>query len=89
MGLGVPFNIASYSLLTCLLAQVTGLKRGEFVHMMADMHVYSDHIESLRNVHKIVPKTFPTLEINPDIKDIDGFKYEDLKIIGYNSHKKI
>ena len=89
MGLGVPFNIASYSLLTCLLAQVTGLKRGEFVHMMADMHVYSDHIESLKNVHHIVPKTFPALEINPDVKDIDGFKFEDLKIVGYSSHKKI
>ena len=50
MGLGVPFNIASYALLTCLIAQVTGLQRGEFVHMLGDMHVYSDHIESLRGL---------------------------------------
>ncbi len=89
MGLGVPFNIASYSLLTCLIAQVCGLKRGEFVHTMGDMHVYKDHIEPLSNIDKIVPHAFPRLEIDSSIKDIDAFKYEHLKLIGYNSHKKI
>lgn len=89
MGLGVPFNIASYSLLTCLIAQVTGLKRGEFIHMMGDMHVYSDHIEQLKGLESIVPHAFPTLELDPSIKSIDEFRYEHLKIKGYKSHPKI
>ena len=89
MGLGVPFNIASYSLLTCLIAQVTGLKRGEFVHMMADLHVYKDHIESLKGLNNLAPYHFPELEIDPSIQSIDDFKFEHLKIIGYRSHPKI
>lgn len=75
MGLGVPFNIASYALLTCLIAQVTGLQRGEFIHMLADMHVYKDHIESLKQLDKLVPHAFPYLEIDPNIKCIDEFKF--------------
>jgi thymidylate synthase len=75
MGLGVPFNIASYALLTCLIAQVTGLQRGEFIHMLADMHVYKDHIESLKQLDTLVPHAFPYLEIDPTIKDIDSFKF--------------
>lgn len=59
MGLGVPFNIASYSLLTCMIAQVTGLGRGKFVHTLGDMHVYNDHVEPLRNVDKLAPFPFP------------------------------
>jgi thymidylate synthase len=70
MGLGVPFNIASYALLTCLIAQVVGLKRGEFVHCLGDMHVYGDHIEALKEVHKLAPFPFPSLEINQRVKDI-------------------
>ena len=75
MGLGVPFNIASYSLLTCLLAQVTGLGRGEFVHMLGDMHVYNDHIESLKPLKDIQPHAFPYLHIDPTIKDINDFRF--------------
>lgn len=89
MGLGVPFNIASYALLTCMIAQVTGLERGEFIHMMADMHVYKDHIESLKQLDNLVPYAFPYLEIDPSVKDIDSFKFEHFKLHGYNSHKKI
>lgn len=89
MGLGVPFNIASYALLTCLVAQVTGLKRGDLIHMMADMHVYSDHIESLKDLEKIQPIAFPELKIDPSIKNIDDFKFEHLELKGYRSHKKI
>lgn len=89
MGLGVPFNIASYSLLTCLIAQVTGLQRGEFIHMMGDMHVYSDHIESLRGLEMLKPYPFPSLDIDPAIKSIDDFKFEHLTLSGYKSHKKI
>jgi thymidylate synthase len=61
MGLGVPFNIASYALLTCLIAQVTGLKRGEFIHSLGDMHVYQDHIYPLKDIHKLSPFPFPSL----------------------------
>ena len=89
MGLGVPFNIASYSLLTCLIAQVTGLGRGEFIHMMGDMHVYNDHIDSLRPLRAIQPHAFPYLHIEPSITSIDDFKFEHLRIDGYACHKKI
>lgn len=61
MGLGVPFNIASYSLLTCMVAQVTGLQPGEFTHMLADMHVYNDHMGPLEGVEKLAPHPFPYL----------------------------
>lgn len=61
MGLGVPFNIASYALLTCLMAQVTGLKPGEFVHTMGDMHVYNDHIKPLKDIDQLAPYPFPQL----------------------------
>lgn len=75
MGLGVPFNIASYSLLACMVAQVTGLGRGEFIHMMGDMHVYNDHIEQLKGLKQVVPHAFPTLELDPSVKNIDDFKF--------------
>jgi thymidylate synthase len=71
MGLGVPFNIASYALLTCLIAQVVGLKRGELVHSLGDMHVYNDHIESLKDVDRLVPFPFPLLELNEKIREIN------------------
>ena len=89
MGLGVPFNIASYSLLTCLIAQVTGLQRGEFIHMMGDMHVYSDHIEQLKDIDYLKPHAFPCLDIDPSIKDINDFRMEHLNLVGYKSYKKI
>ena len=81
MGLGVPFNITSYSLLTCMLAQVCGLERGEFIHTMGDAHVYTNHVEPLKTQLARYPHPFPYLELNPDIKDIDGFKFEDFKKI--------
>ena len=89
MGLGVPFNIASYALLTCMIAQVTGLGRGEFVHMMADMHVYKDHIESLKDIDQLEPYPFPTLKIDPSVKSINDFEYKHFEISNYRSHKKI
>eukprot|EP00954_Amorphochlora_amoebiformis_P007905 611221-Amorphochlora_amoeboformis.AAC.1 len=80
MGLGVPFNIASYSLLTCMIAQVCGLKPGDFVHVMGDTHVYLNHIEPLKRQLEREPRQFPTLWMNPEVKDIDKFKYTDFKI---------
>eukprot|EP00928_Gymnodinium_smaydae_P067156 TRINITY_DN500_c0_g1_i2.p1 TRINITY_DN500_c0_g1~~TRINITY_DN500_c0_g1_i2.p1 ORF type:complete len:527 (-),score=137.09 TRINITY_DN500_c0_g1_i2:289-1869(-) len=89
MGLGVPFNIASYSLLTCMMAQVCGLKPGEFVHTLGNAHVYSNHVEPLKTQLDRTPRPFPVLKINPDVKDIDGFQASDFEIVGYNPHKKI
>merc|ERR1719213_1212524 len=89
MGLGVPFNIASYALLTLLLAQVTGLKPGEFIHMMGNTHVYENHVEPLQVQLARAPRPFPLLRVNPDVKDIDGFKASDFELIGYDPHKKI
>jgi len=89
MGLGVPFNIASYSLLTRLVAQVCGLKAGEFVHAIGDCHVYLNHVEPLRQQLEREPRPFPTLEINPEVKSIDGFKFSDFKIVDYNPYKSI
>jgi len=89
MGLGVPFNIASYSLLTCMLAQVCGLRRGEFIHCLGDAHVYKNHVEPLMEQLKRYPYPFPQLEINPDVKDIENFLFSDFKLINYLSHPKI
>jgi len=89
MGLGVPFNIASYALLTRMIAHVTGLVPGEFIHTMGDAHVYLDHIEALEIQLQREPRQFPRLEIVRQVEDIDSFKFEDFKIIGYNPHNKI
>jgi len=89
MGLGVPFNIASYSLLTCMMAQVCGLKPGEFIHNMGNTHVYKNHIDPLKTQLERTPRPFPLLRINPEVKDIDGFKASDFELIGYNPHGKI
>ena len=89
MGLGVPFNIASYSLLTVMLAQVCGLKPGEFVHTLGDAHVYLNHVDPLLEQLQNEPRPFPTLRINPDVKDIDGFSMEDFTLEGYKPHKTI
>ncbi len=82
--LGVPFNIASYSLLTMMMAQVTGLKPGEFVHTFGDAHIYLNHMEQVKLQLSRTPKTLPTMELNPDIKDIYSFKFEDFSLIGYD-----
>jgi len=89
MGLGVPFNIASYSLLTCMMAQVCGLRPGDFVHTMGNTHVYKNHVEPLKTQLERTPRPFPVLRVNPDVKDIDGFKASDFELLGYNPHGKI
>jgi dihydrofolate reductase / thymidylate synthase len=89
MGLGVPFNIASYSLLTLMMAQVCGLKPGEFVHTMGNAHVYQNHVEPLKTQLERTPRPFPILKVNPEVKDIDGFKASDFELIGYNPLGKI
>lgn len=89
MFLGVPFNIASYSLLCMMVAQVVGLEPGEFVHVLGDAHLYSDHFDQAKEQIKRTPRPFPTMSINPEIKDIDSFKFEDFKIENYDPHAVI
>jgi thymidylate synthase len=82
--LGVPFNIASYSLLTMMLAQVTGRELGEFVHTLGDAHIYNNHFEQVDLQLSRTPKELPTMKINPEVKNIFDFKFEDFTIEGYN-----
>jgi thymidylate synthase len=81
--LGVPFNIASYALLTMMVAQVVGLKPGTFVHTFGDAHIYANHMEQARLQMTRDPKPLPTMKINPDVKDIFGFKFEDFELENY------
>jgi len=87
--LGVPFNIASYALLTMMVAQVTGLTPGDFVHSFGDAHLYSNHIEQARLQLTRASKALPAMKINPDVKDIFGFTYEDFVLEGYEPHPHI
>jgi len=89
MGLGVPFNIASYALLTYMVAHVTGLKPGDFVHSMGDAHVYSNHVTPLLEQLKRTPNEFPKLRFKRQVSDIDDFKYEDFELIDYKPQKTI
>jgi len=84
MGLGVPFNIASYALLTRLIAHVTGLRAGEFVHVIGDAHVYSNHVEPLQEQLARTPRPFPTLAIDPAVTDIEAIRFEHLTVTGYD-----
>lgn len=86
MFLGVPFNIASYALLTMMIAQVCGLKAGEFVHTLGDTHIYHNHFEQVKEQLSRTPLPLPTMKINPLIKDINDFKYEDFELSGYESY---
>jgi thymidylate synthase len=87
--LGVPFNIASYALLTMMIAQVCGLEPGDFVHTFGDAHLYSNHMEQVATQLSRKPFGLPTMNINPDIKNIFDFKYEDFELTGYESHPGI
>ena len=87
--LGVPFNIASYSLLTLMMAQVTDLEPGEFIHILGDAHIYLNHIEQVKLQLTRKPFPLPQMELNTDVKNIFDFKYEDFKLTGYQSHPHI
>ena len=89
MFLGVPFNIASYALLTMMIAQVCGLKPGEFVHTLGDTHIYHNHFEQVREQLTHTPLPLPQMKINPNVKDINDFKFEDFELIGYESYGTI
>lgn len=87
--LGVPFNIASYALLTMMLAQVCDLEPGDFVHTFGDAHIYSNHIEQVKLQLSREPRSLPTMKINPNVKDIFSFDYEDFELINYDPYPHI
>ena len=87
--IGAPFNIASYALLTHMIAQVCDLQVGEYIHTFGDLHLYKNHVNQAITQLAREPRPLPRLELNPSIKNIDDFKYEDIKLIGYNPHPPI
>jgi len=87
--LGVPFNIASYALLTLMMAQVCDLKPGDFVHTFGDLHLYINHLEQVKTQLARDPKPLPRMKINPEIRSIDAFRYEDFSLEGYDPHPRI
>ena len=87
--LGVPFNIASYALLLMMIAQVTGLEVGDFVHTFGDVHIYRDHLEQVELQLERTPKTLPQMKLNPQIRELEDFIYEDFELIGYEPYPHI
>ncbi len=87
--LGVPFNIASYSLLLMMMAQATGLKAGDFIHTLGDTHIYTNHIEQVKLQLTRAPRPLPIMKLNPDVKDIFSFKYDDFQLCDYDPHPHI
>ena len=87
--LGVPFNIASYALLTLMVAQVCGLKPGDFVHTFGDLHLYANHVEQAKLQLTREPRPLPQMKLNPKVKSIDAFKFEDFELVGYDPHPPI
>ncbi|MFV0425012.1 MAG: thymidylate synthase [Bacilli bacterium] len=87
--LGVPFNISSYALFTMMLANVCGLEYGDFVHTIGDAHIYSNHVDQINLQCSREPYKLPTMKINPNVKSIFDFKYEDFELVGYESHEMI
>ncbi len=87
--LGVPFNIASYALLTLMVAQVTGLRPGEFIHTLGDAHIYSNHVDQVRTQLTRDPRPLPRVRLNPERRELEEFVYEDFELIGYDPHPPI
>ena len=89
IGLGIPFNIASYAMLTHIIAHICGLKAYEFTHFLGNAHIYEEHIEALKEQLKNVPFDFPSIDFTRPLDSIDDVKFEDIKIINYKHHKTI
>lgn len=87
--LGVPFNIASYALLLMMIAQVTGLEAGEFIHTLGDAHIYTNHFEQVKEQMSREPRALPKMTLNPEVKDLFSFQYEDFTLSDYNPHPHI
>jgi thymidylate synthase len=87
--LGVPFNIASYALLTLMVAQVCALKPGDFVHTFGDLHLYANHMEQAKEQLSRSPRPLPKMTLNPDVREIDAFRFEDFTLSGYDPHPAI